>query len=153
MPQAFISNNEKEALSFLSEQPDGVVLTYPFDGDKAKEAIANPPRPLYFYDSTAYVSAFSKKQVFLEDEVNLNIMGYDWKSRRKEVLSFISNLDIEVGKNFLKINDIKYLYLVKENSPLQGELLRLGSKELGLVKIFENKEVIIYEYAKDFGGS
>ena len=153
MPQAFISNNEKEALSFLSEQPDGVVLTYPFDGDKAKEAIANPPRPLYFYDSTAYVSAFSKKQVFLEDEVNLNIMGYDWKSRRKEVLSFISNLDIEVGKNFLKTNDIKYLYLVKENSPLQGELLRLGSKELGLVKIFENKEVIIYEYAKDFGGS
>lgn len=153
MPQAFISNNEIEALNFLFRQPKGIILTYPFDSDKAKAAIANPPRPLYFYDSTAYVSAFSKKQVFLEDEVNLNIMGYDWKSRRNEILQFISNLDSIKGKEFLDKNNIKYLYLVKENSPLQGELLRLGSADLGLKKIFENKEYIIYRYGEDFGGS
>lgn len=153
MPQAIISNDEIGALNFLFRQPQGIVLTYPFDSDKAKAANSNPPRPLYFYDSTAYVAAYSKKKVFLEDEVNLNIMGYDWKSRRNEVLQFISNLDSFKGKEFLDKNNIKYLYLVKENSPLQGELLRLGSADLGLKKIFENKGYIIYEYGEDFGGN
>lgn len=153
MPQAFVSNDEIEALDYLEKQSDGIVLTYPFDEHKAKEAIKNPPRPLYFYDSTSYVSAFSKKQVFLEDEVNLNIMGYDWKSRRKDVLLFISTLDIEDARQFLNLNNIKYLYLVKENSPLQGELLKLGPTELGLSKIFENKVSIIYQYDTNFGGN
>ncbi|MEK7168639.1 MAG: hypothetical protein AAB778_01375 [Patescibacteria group bacterium] len=153
MPQAIISNDEIEALNFLSRQPQGIVLTYPFDSDKAKAANSNPPRPLYFYDSTAYVAAYSGKQVFLEDEVNLNIMGYDWKSRRNEVLQFISNLDPLKGKEFLDKNNIKYLYLVKENSPLQGELLRLGSADLGLEEIFENKVSILYRYGENFGGN
>ena len=147
-PQAYVSNEEVEALIFLKNQPDGIVFTYPFDEHKAKEAIKSPPRPLYFYDSTAYVSAFSSKQVFLEDEVNLNIMGYDWKERRKEVLSFISNLDKDSAREFLGRNDIRYLYLVKENSPLQGELLKLGPTELGLSKIFENKKVTIFSTGK-----
>src|SRR3990172_3661184 len=78
-PPAMISNEELEALKFLSTQPMGVVLTYPFDKFKAKEAEANPPRPLYLYESTAYVSSFAKKPVFLEDEVNLDITGYAWR--------------------------------------------------------------------------
>ena len=28
------------------------------------------------------------KNCFLEDEVNTNIMGYDWKNRREEVLFY-----------------------------------------------------------------
>jgi len=146
MPQSMISNEEVEALEFLRKEPSGIVLTYPFDTEKSKKALLDPPRPLYFYDSTAYVSAFGKKDVFLEDEVNLNIMGYDWKERREELLWFISNLNIEDGKNFLAENNIKYLYLVKENSPLFGEYLRLGADDLNLKKIFENGEVIILRY-------
>ncbi|MFH1864186.1 MAG: hypothetical protein ABIJ85_04800, partial [bacterium] len=92
-PPAKLSNEEYKALKFLSQQPNGVVLTYPFDNFKAKEAELNAPRPLYLYVSSAYVSAFSKKTVFLEDEVNLDITGYDWKSRREDILWFISNLD------------------------------------------------------------
>lgn len=153
MPQAIVSTDEVEALSFLEKQPNGVVLTYLFDTDKAKEAVKNPPRPLYYYDSTSYVSAYTNKEVFLEDEVNLNIMGYDWKKRRNDVSWFVSNLDTKKGKEFLTSNNIKYLYLVKENSPLQGELLKLGSTDLGLKKIFENKVSIIYEYGQDFSGN
>ena len=96
---------------------------------------------------------FLKKAVFLEDEVNTNIMGYDWKNRREEVLWFISNLDIQKGQNFLKSNNIKYLYLVKAVSPLQEELLKLGSTELDLEKIFENKESIIYRYGENIGSN
>lgn len=153
MPQAKISNDEIEALIFLEKQPEGIVLTYPFDQYKAKEATKNPPRPLYLYDSTAYVSAFSKKKVFLEDEVNLNIMGYNWKDRKTEIMWFILNSDPKNGQDFLKSNNIKYLYLAKEISPLQGELLKIGSHELGLVKIFENKESIIYQYGENLGGN
>lgn len=151
MPQAIISKEEVEALKFLEKQPEGVVLTYLFNADKAKEAVANPPRSLYLYDSTAYVSAISGKKVFIEDEVNLNIMSYDWKKRRNEVTWFISNLDPISGKDFLKNNKIKYLYLVKDNSPLPGELLKLGANDLNLKRIFENKKSIIYEYGQDFG--
>lgn len=153
MPQAIISKDEIEALEFLKSQSEGIVLTYPFDIYKAKEAINNPPRPLYFYESTSYVSAFTNKLLFLEDEVNLNIMGYNWRDRREKSLWFISNLDAEKGKEFLIKNNIKYLYLVKANSPLSGELLRLGSTELNLYVIFENKEVILYRYGEDFSGS
>lgn len=144
MPQAKISIHEIEALEFLENQPSGIVLTYPYDQHKAKEAESYAPRPLYFYESTAYVSFFSKKQVFLEDEVNLNIMGYDWKSWREKVLWFISNLDQEKGREFLKENNIKYLYLVKDASPLAGEILKLGEDDLGLTKIFENNEALVF---------
>lgn len=153
MPQAVVSIDEVDALKFLEKQPNGVVLTYLYDSNKAKAAVANPPRPLYFYDSTSYVSAFTNKKVFLEDEVNLNIMGYDWKSRRSDIEWFVSNLDPIKGRGFLDKNNIRYLYLVKENSPLQGELLKLGSADLGLKKIFENKVSIIYEYGQDFSGN
>ncbi len=153
MPQAIISNDEIEALNFLAKEPEGTILTYPFDKYKATGAIANPPRHLHLYDSTAYVAAYTRKVTFLDDEVNLNIMGYDWQTRREEVLWFVSNLDIEKAKSFLKTNNIKYLYLVKAVSPLQGELLKLGSTELDLEKIFENKESIIYRYGENLGSN
>ncbi|MEK7497526.1 MAG: hypothetical protein AAB656_01260 [Patescibacteria group bacterium] len=143
-PPAKISNVELDALGFLRNQPSGIVLTYPFDEFKAKEAINNPPRPLYFYDSTSYVSAFSAKSTYLEDQVNLDITGYDWKERRDKVLNFISTKDEPIAKGFLTENNIKYLYLVKGAGPLVDEELRLGSGQLGLTKIFENNEVNIY---------
>ncbi len=138
-PPAMLSNAETEALSFLNRQSDGVVLTYPYDSDKAKEAVNNPPRPLYLYESTAYVSAYSKKTMFLEDEVNLNIMGYDWKNRRDSVEDFFKVKNSE----FLKDNNISYIYLVGYQK----------DQIFDLEKIFENKEVIIYRYAKDFSSN
>lgn len=43
-PPSMISNSELDALKFLSNQPEGVVLTFPFDRAKAKEAEAFPPK-------------------------------------------------------------------------------------------------------------
>ncbi|MBI3397002.1 glycosyltransferase family 2 protein [Candidatus Woesebacteria bacterium] len=106
-PPARLTNAELEGLNFLSGQPSGIVLTYPFDKDKANEAINNPPRPLYLYESTPYVSALSGKQTFLEDEVNLNIIGIDWKKRRKEVENFFTAQEPNKGKQFLAQNTIK----------------------------------------------
>ena len=74
--------------------------------DKAKEAEKFSPRPLYLYESTSYISAFTNKPLFLEDQVNLNIMGYDWESRREQILWFVLNLDKEAGKDFLNRNNM-----------------------------------------------
>jgi len=138
-PPAMLSSNEQEALKFLSKQPEGVILTYPFDKYKANEAAVNPPRPLYLYESTAYVSAFANKPVFLEDEVNLNITGYDYKTRRSQVENFYKSLDQESVRRFLKENEINYVYWVKP------QRATLGETQLGIERIFENKDVDIYK--------
>ena len=138
-PPAMLSVSELEALSFLSGQPEGVVLTYPYNEIAAKEAEVNPPRPLYFYESTAYVSAFGKQPVYIEDEVNLNITGYDWPTRRESVTSFLETLEEVEAKRFLEENNISYIYWVGD------QRAKLGEEQLGLELIFENKEVKIYK--------
>ncbi len=138
-PPAKLSIAEKEALEFLAKQPEGVVLTYPFDALESKEAETTPPRPLYLYVSTAYVSAFAKKPVFLEDEINLDITGYDWKGRRAEVEKFYKSMDQDFVWDFLRRNNISYIYWVKP------QRATLGEAQLGLTRIFENKEVDVYK--------
>ncbi len=138
-PPAKISMGELEALSFLKKQPQGVVLTYPYDEKKALAAIANPPRPLYLYESTSYVSAFSNKEVYLEDEVNLDIMDYDWKKRRESLVQFYKSNEEQDIRNFLRENNISYVYWVK------GQRATLGETQLCISRLFENKEVDIYK--------
>ena len=137
-PPAKLSTAELEALKFLAIQPEGVVLTYPFDKDAADAAVDNPPRPLYLYESTAYVSAFSKKPIYLEDEVNLEITGYDWRGRRSRVEGFLESENVEEARGFLKEDKIRYIYWLK------GQRMTLGESQLGIEKIFENSEVEIY---------
>lgn len=137
-PPAKISTYEVQALDFLSKQPTGVVLTYPFDSIAASQAVNNPPRPLYLYDSTAYVSAYSNKPVYLEDEVNLTIMGYPWKERRVLTEKFYKEPDSYKAQYFLSSNNIRYIYWHK------GQRALLGDKQLGLKRIFENEEIDIY---------
>lgn len=151
-PPAIISKDEIVALNFLKNQPeDGVVLTYPYD--LAYSPIPLPNRiPLYKYATTSYVSAYTSKNEFFE-RTNLEIMDYDWENRRDSVKLFFNTLDVKRARNFLKSNNIKYLYLVKEMTPLPGELFKLGPHELGLVKIFENKVSIIYRYGENIGSN
>lgn len=138
-PPAKLSSAELEALEFLANQPAGVVLTYPFDRAAAEAAIANPPRPLYLYESTAYVAAYGDKQVFLEDEVNLDITGYDWRTRREEVLDWLATNNQTHAYDFLRDNNISYIYWV------DGQRALLGEAQLGIKRIFENQTVNIYE--------
>lgn len=144
-PPAKISIEELDALRFLERQPTGVVLTYPFDRFKAESAINNPPRPLYLYESTAYVSAFSQKPVFLEDEVNLDITRFNWKERREMSRVLFENLSQAEARGFLETNKIRYLYLVLSQTPVFGQRFRLGEEQLRLTNLFENKEVVIYK--------
>ena len=138
-PPAKLSNEEVEALSYLAKEPQGVVLTYPFDQYAANQAVRNPPRPLYLYESTAYVSAYAGKPVFLEDEVNLNITDYNWKARRKAVEEWLNTSDQKQAYKFLRDNNIKYIYWVK------GQRAVLGEAQLGISRLFENKAIDVYK--------
>ena len=137
-PPAMISAPELEALKFLEVQPQGVVLTYPFDSAKAKAAEPYPPRPLYLYESTAYVSALSGHPVYLEDTVNLSITGYPWEERNQKVVKFLESSNANFVRKFLGENNIRYIYWLK------GQKTALGEREAGLTKIFENDAADIY---------
>jgi len=60
LPASKISANELVALKFLKNQQRGIVLTYPFSLEMAKQADTSKPRDLFVYETTAYVSAFSE---------------------------------------------------------------------------------------------
>lgn len=135
-PHAFISSKELEGLQFLSSQPDGVVLTYPYD-EKLKTKITEP-WPLFVYDSTAYVSAFSKKVVYLEDIPQNQILLTDYKKRLVASYDFFQR-SIGDELKFLKDNSIKYIYIPKIFNARLDE-------STGVIKnIFENEEVVIYK--------
>jgi len=133
-PPAMIPNYELEALNFLESQPRGIVLVMPFDRSAAEAAVANPPRPLYLYESTAYVSAYSGQPTWLEDEVNLDITGYDWQSRRKKLL-VLSESNFGELKKFLCEENISYVYAIDT---------QLKNGDLGVDIIFENDKVFIF---------
>lgn len=136
-PPSSLPNSEIEALNFLKNQENGFVLTYPYDKYK-KNKIATPI-PLYAYETTAYVSAFSHKQTFLEDEMNLSITGFDWQSRRMEEEKFFSSIDPYFTRGFLINNKIKYIYLVNDQS------FSLNTFDLQIDEIFQNSQVRIYK--------
>ena len=135
-PPAMVSRSELEALQFLRSQPLGTVLTPVANPNP----YAPPPRPLYLYESTAYVSALSGQPVYMEDEVNLNITAFAWPDRRQAILTLFNQADPQLAKAWLESQHIQYLYLPQIASvrPL------LSETDLGMTKLFENSQVAIW---------
>ena len=134
-PHAFVPFQESEGLQFLSKQPDGVVLTYPYD-NRLKQKIPEP-WPTLVYDSTAYVAALSKKAVYLEDEPQNQILLTEYKKRLVATKDFFLK-PLFQSLEFLQDNNIKYVYLPKIYN------VRLDESNGIVRKIFENEELIIY---------
>ncbi len=133
LPHTYISSGELEGLNFLKNQDRGTILTYPYEA--STKVKLTDPLPLFAYDTSSYVSAFSANPSFLEDEVQNEILGVDYKKRRVESKEFFASK----GENnaFLNLNKIEYIYIPKfYNSFLEGEVYRV---------IFENEDVIIYK--------
>lgn len=136
-PPAMISTAELSALDFLKNQPPGVVLSYGYDPSLKERYLE--PKPLFVYDSTAYVSAFAAKPEFAADTVNLDILGIDYKGRlqiQRDILTFTDPAAVE---KLLKLNKIKYIYLLKISN------LTVDSEKFNLKEIFQNNEVKIYQ--------
>ena len=135
-----ILKEEVAALKYLESKPEGIVLTQAFDRKNESEIYNDPPIPIYLYETTAYVSAYSGKKTYLEDQVNLEITGYNWEERREKVMKYFTQGNFD-SNEFLSENNIKYVYVVKELQNLYKKVLPTEN----LNKIFENSEITIFE--------
>lgn len=130
-----ISFTEMRALETLKNKPKGIVLSPLFE----KGTRVATPKPLYAYVSTAYISALSGQPEFISDTINLDITGFDYKVRSREVQRFYSTKDKVWAKSFIEKNNIKYIY----ETPLQKMSVSPG--DLSLEKIFDSGEITIYQ--------
>ncbi len=142
-PAAAIYPKEVEALNYLKNADDGIVLTYIFDPQNRQNKNELPIQ-LYNYDSTAYVSAFSGKQAFFEDERNLEITSVSLppEVRKKQLLEFFATENEVLAREFLLQNNIKYIYLVDKQK------IMIEPTKLGIEMIFDNEKVRIYQVKK-----
>lgn len=136
-PPARLPFGESQALDFLKNQPRGTVLTRPFD-EELREKF-DLPLPLFVYQTSAYVSAFSEKPSFVEDEINQEIIGEEYEDRVVGAKEFFRTRDENFQKEFLRKNKIKYVYATK------FERFEPSEQALEIKKLFENDEVKIYE--------
>ncbi len=141
-PPSQISTEELSALSFLSNQSRGVVLTYPYDKEiKFKDKVITPI-PMYLYETTAYLSAKSTQPSYLSDEINLEITGYPWRDRQLQVTNFFHKYNIFQARGFLLNQDITYIYLLnKQNLPF-------SPVDLGVRYIYNQGDIKIYQVLK-----
>lgn len=135
---------EKQALDFLKQQPKGIILTQPYN-PHLRSAYSSAPLPLYVYETTAYISAFTGSTTFLADQMNLTISGYDFKNRLEDSTAFFTQNPEQKFKNrgLLLNNDIDYVYQLK--TPNYKPLNR---QDMGLKSIFENNKTILYQVLK-----
>lgn len=139
-PPTAISNNELQALKYLHQQEPGTVLTYPYDA-YLKKSYKTTPIPIYAYETSSYVSAYSHQLTYLEDEMNLENSGFDWKLRRHDAEEFFTQKNQYADRGFLVNNKIDYIYLPKQYTANNPKL----SPEMYLEIIFENSEILIYK--------
>jgi hypothetical protein len=144
LPLAKIGNSELKGLSYLKDktEEDALVLTIPFSRD-AHWSYKTQPWPISVWYSTAYVSAIASRRTYFANEGQVDILGIPVDERRNEVVKFFSTQDIIYQKEFLKNNKIDYIYLFKPEIPAKFTA-KFNSKQLGVHKLYENNEVIIY---------
>jgi hypothetical protein len=132
---------EVKALRFLklNSKKDEIILTFPFNDYVAKK-FKEPPVPMTYYNSP-YVSFFTGRRVFLEDQNAAMILGYDLEGRLTQEKRFFETNNLVFAREFLILNKIVYLYLVDDQD------LSVDKQALGLKEIFDNQKVRIYQFS------
>lgn len=134
--------SEINALQFLNQQPAGVVLTYPFESEFRKNM--STPIPLYAYETTSYISAYTHHSTYLSDEMNLQNSGYPWSLRKDNEIRFFEQKAIFEDRGFLLNNGIDYIYL----TGLQINKTSLNTDKLFIKNIYNDGQTIIYQVIK-----
>ncbi len=137
----YISTAELSALSGLKAYKDGIVLI-PLRKVLPLQ-VENSDR-LSQFSHGPYVSAFSSKQMFLEDVPMVEGLRIAYTKRLDLVESFFNmRMSVKQAQSFLKNNSITYIYLAK--AIYKRKHLPYPASGLGVKKIFENSEAVIYQ--------
>lgn len=137
-PSTAIPYEEVAALDYLSRQPSGRVL-FPYPSQYGYHFYG--PSPLFNFVSTAYVSALSGQPSVFADDINLEIMGYDYTQVKKDSQQFFATSDTTTAVELLCRLQVAYVYqpaLIK---------LTLNPTLLGLTPIYKNPLINIYRFS------
>jgi len=138
--QAFakISGPELQALSFIKNNSavNAVILTPPYD---QYPNIGGLTPNIWNWSDTGYVSAFSDRRTYFDDHEQVDIMGYDWKSRLALKQDIFKEKDPTIFMEKVKETNSQILYFPKAFAPL------VDLTKAGLTKIYENSEVEVWK--------
>lgn len=126
---SYIPTQELSALQFLKNQPNGIVLTAPYDKTLRFSEGLND---LYRAEDSAYVSAFTGKQSYLASFHPLGLMGINIDKR----LALIKNNDCGI------LPKINYIYEIHSNPASKAFV---GCKNIFIQNIFANDAVTIFK--------
>ncbi|OGK23433.1 hypothetical protein A3A46_03230 [Candidatus Roizmanbacteria bacterium RIFCSPLOWO2_01_FULL_37_13] len=130
---AYLSVDEMKALEFLKKQPEGIILT-PLYNKEWKNY--QKPNQLYTYEDTAYISAFSGKQTYFANVLQLRLTGAPYEKR----FARLKNMDCSI------LGEVDYIYDIRRL--LDSEKIVVKCKPKNVRKIFENKSINIYSRIK-----
>jgi len=126
---AYLPKDEIEALAFLKKQPAGVVVAPLYDLSIKQFP---GPNPLYAYEDTSYVSAFSGHPTYLANILQLRLTGIDYKSR----LEKLKRQDCSM------LDEVDYIYETVKH-PSMVKLLSCKNRKIR--RLFKNSSAAIYE--------
>lgn len=137
-PLSKVSHQEIEALKFLKNQKNGIVLSAPFNKYERDQYKA-PPVPIYSWYDTGYISAFSSQKTLISDEEQVNIMGYKVETLVKDRSEAFESPDFAKMNSFLKKYPVDYVYLS------WNQKMATDSAYINADLIFENKDAKVYK--------
>lgn len=125
----YLPKNEILALKFLSEQKDGVVLSplYKKTNNESGDIL-----PIYRTMDSAYIAAFSGKQEYFSDLVQLRLTDVPYMERQQRMLE----MDCTI------LNEIDYIYETRQRS--RSDKWSTNCKMDNFRVIYKNTNVIIF---------
>ncbi len=135
---AKISHGEIEALNYVKEntQENAILLTPPYD--QYLNLGGSTPNIWDWFD-TSYVSALSARRTYFDDYEQVDIMGYDWKSRLETKKVIFSSENATEVKSAFSETKADILYFPKVLSP------KVNPINLGFTLIFENGDAEVWK--------
>lgn len=122
----YIPASELAALEYLKNSPNGVVLA-PYLTQSENEPGLTQIQKKY---DTGYISAYTNKQTYLNDTIQLVLTNIEYKSRQEKVES----------RDCSVLTQVKYIYEQKDQ-PFVSEYDRCQVK---ILKVMENSAVSVY---------
>jgi len=136
-PIAKVSAAELSALNFLrtNSEVSSVILT----PSKNKDTKATGPVPdIWAWSDSGYVAALSGRREYFSDREQVDIMGYDFASRKEIRTNVFESTDPTIVGSIVKSSGVNYIYYPKGLSP------KVDFGKIGLTQILDNQEVSIW---------
>lgn len=136
-PFTKITAAELEALNFIKNNTNAndVILTPPYN---EYLNLKKPIPDIWDWFDTSYVSALTSRRTYFDDYEQIDIMGYEYRPRLEIKRTIFNSDKADVVKSAISSTNSNILYYPKEVAP------KIDIKSLGLTKLFENSEVIVW---------